>query len=76
MESTDKNIIRYVLHIKILICKTVFVIEINTRLILLVRNSYGNDLNGFGKLIACSLWEQYDFFDFRSIWGPTGHFTI
>ena len=36
MESTDKNIIRYVLHIKILICKTVLVIEINTKLILLV----------------------------------------
>ena len=51
-------------------------ISILQKLHLRVRNSYGNDSNGFGKLIACSLWEKYDFFDFRLIWVPNYHFTI
>ena len=51
-------------------------ISILQKLHLRVRNSYGNDSNGFGKVIACSLWEKYDFFDFRLIWAPNDHFTI
>ena len=51
-------------------------ISILQKLHLRDRNSHGNDSNGFGKLIACSLWEKYDFFDFRLIWVPNYHFTI